>query len=79
MDDLFRISKLIELLLYGLACIYLGHQWAKPPEQRHYNRLRKPFKKRTDADVMDVTKPPIAKSLDVCNRPDDDTDLSNLG
>jgi hypothetical protein len=67
MDDFFKVSKLVELLLYGAAAAYLGHQFGKPPEARHWHRIKRRLKRRSD------------KSLDVCNRPDNDTDLTNLG
>jgi hypothetical protein len=52
MDDFFRVGRLIELLLYGAATAYLGHQFGKPPEQRHWRRIkRKLSKKPSDADV----------------------------
>lgn len=40
MTDLLHFTKLIELLLYGAACVYIGHQTAKPKEQRHWRKIR---------------------------------------
>jgi hypothetical protein len=65
-DDLFRVSKLVELLLLAGASFYLGNQFGKPKEVRHWHRLRRR-----------ITKPRMALPPDVCNRSDDEpNDLS---
>jgi hypothetical protein len=64
-DDFFRISRLIELILYGLAAAYLGHQIGKPPEQRHWHKLKRRLKRPTD------------KSLDVCEGAPHEPDTAN--
>jgi hypothetical protein len=66
-DDLFKVSKLIELLLYGAATAYLGHQFGKPREERHWHKLKRRLKRPTD------------KSLDVCNRSSDEPDIDIPG
>lgn len=63
MDDLFRVSKLVELLLLAGAAFYLGNQFGKPKEVRHWHRLRRR-----------ITKPRIADKYDVCHRSDDEPD-----
>lgn len=40
MTDLLHFTKLIEMLLFGAACFYIGHQTAKPKEQRHWRKIR---------------------------------------
>lgn len=41
MEDFFHLGRLIALILYGGACTYLGSQFTKPKEDRHWHRLRK--------------------------------------
>ena len=49
MNELLHLTKLAELLLLCAASFYVGHQTAKPPEARHWTKIKKLIK-RDDED-----------------------------
>lgn len=46
MADLLHFTKLVELFLVGIASFYLGHQTAKPREERHWVKIKKKLTKK---------------------------------
>lgn len=46
------------LLLYGGAAFYLGMQFDRRPEERHWHRLRKRLSRRKTEDVPEFPHEP---------------------
>lgn len=48
-NELLHLTKLAEMLLLVVASFYVGHQTAKPKEERHWTKIKKLVKKDDDA------------------------------
>lgn len=51
MNELLHLTKLAELLLLCAASFYVGHQTAKPKEERHWHKLKKKLTSEKPDDV----------------------------